>query len=162
MSVLALDLGQSTGWARSDGTNGVFSVRGIPDHGAALAIFSDWIEGMVDEAPLAYLAVERGFGGNNASGRLTTAMELTAHSVAWSRNVPRTDMAANSVRKLLLGFASIAKATEPSKTARTRLLDKAIMVAVQARGFRPTSEHAADACALLICCEHTPCRAVAA
>ena len=51
MSVLALDVGKTTGWARSDGRSGSFSVRDIPDHGEALATFSDWLEGNAGRGP---------------------------------------------------------------------------------------------------------------
>jgi hypothetical protein len=162
MAVLALDLGVTTGWARSNGQSGAFSVKGIPDHGQALAMFSDWIDGMLDEAPLVYLAVERGFGGNNAVGRLTTAMELTAHAAAYARQVPRTDRSAVTVRKWLLGYARVGVDAEPSKAARVRLLDKAVMAGVRARGFSPANEHAADAAALLCCVEERPLQTVAA
>lgn len=162
MAVLALDLGVTVGWARSDGRSGTFTVKGIPDHGQRLAMFSDWLETMLDETPLVYLAVERGFGGNNISGRLTTAMELTAHALAWSRNVPRTDRSADTVRKFLLGFARISKTVEPSKARRDRLMDKAVLESVRARGFNPASEHAADAAALLACVEQRPVQEIAA
>ena len=162
MSVLALDLGKSCGWARSDGRSGVFSVAGQPDHGQALALFSDWIEAMLDETPLNYLAVERGFGGNNASGRLTTAMELTAHAHAWARAILRTDRSAVQVRKWLLGYGAIGKHVEPSKAARVRRMDAAVLAAVQARGWWPDSEHAADAAALLCCVEQVSVRELAA
>lgn len=153
MSVLALDLGRRVGWARSDGRSGCFDTREWDDHGQALALFHDWMTAMIDELPLIYLAVERGFGGNNANGRLTTSMELTAHSLAWSRDVPRTDRGADQVRKALLGFARVSPKVESSKAARTRLLDKAVMAAVRGYGFEPSSEHAADAAALLLVVE---------
>ena len=162
MTVLALDIGKTTGWARSDGRSGTFCISQHADHGQALGAFSDWIEAMLDEAPLVYLAVERGFGGNNASGRLTTAMELTAHMHAFARDVPRTDRSAPQVRKWLLGYATVGVAAEPSKAARVRLLDKAIMAGVRARGFDPKDEHAADAAALLLMVENRPLLAGAA
>lgn len=161
MSVLALDLGLITGWARADGRTGTFSVRGIADHGQALALFQDWIDEQLDAEPLVYLAVERGFGGNNANGRLTTQMEGAAHASAWARDIQRTDRGAPEVRKWLLGYGRVSKAVEPSKTARTRLLDAAVMAAVRARGFLPASEHEADAAALLCCCEQRPMRGIA-
>ena len=156
MSVLALDLGKTTGWARSDGRSGAFTVGQYDDHGQALAMFDDWLDAMLDETPLVYLAVERGFGGNNANGRLTTAMELTAHALAWSHDIPRTDRGASEVRKWLLGYSRVGVDAEPSKAARIRLLDKAIMAGVRARGFTPATEHAADACALLCMVENRP------
>lgn len=162
MTVLALDVGLCCGWARPHGRSGMFTVRGIADHGQALALFSDWIDEMLDEEPLIYLAVERGYGGNNASGRLKTAMEGMAHAAAWARNINRTDRSPGEVRKWLLGFGAISKAVEPFKAARDRRMDSAVMEAVQARGWWPDSEHAADAAALLCCVEKVPVRAMAA
>lgn len=162
MTVLALDVGVNVGWARPHGRCGVLSLAGLDDHGQALAKFSDWIDAELDREPLVYLAVERGFGGKNAVGRLTTAMELTAHAAAWARCIRRTDRAAIQVRKWLLGYGAIGKAVEPSRAARTRRMDACVLAAVQARGWWPDSEHAADACALLACVEKLPVRAVAA
>lgn len=162
VTVLALDIGLACGWARTHGRSGVFSVRGIADHGQALALFSDWIDGMLDEEPILYLAVERGYGGNGASGRLKTAMEGVAHAAAWARSIQRTDRSPGEVRKWLLGFGAISKAAEPSKAARERRMDRAVLAAVQARGWWPDSEHAADAAALLACCERVPARECAA
>lgn len=162
MTVLALDLGLRTGWARSDGRSGVFRPDHGGDHGKALALFSDWLEAMLDAEPLVTLAVERGFGGNNASGRLTTAMELTAHALAWCRDIPRTDRGALEVRKWLLGFSRMPKQPGESAAARTREMDKLVLAAVRARGFNPDTEHAADACALLAMIEQRQPRALAA
>lgn len=150
LNVLALDLGRTVGWARSDGRSGSRRFA-EPDHGMALAMFSDWIDDILTETPLVLLAVERGFGGNNASGRLTTAMELTAHAAAWARQIPRTDRSANEVRKALLGFGRISPKVEPNATQRARDLDKLVLAAVRAQGFSAVNEHAADAAALLCC-----------
>lgn len=160
--ILGLDLGINTGWARSDGRSGVFSVKGLADHGEALARFSDWVEAMLDEAPLVCLAIERGFGGNNAVGRLTTAMELTAHMHAYTRCIPRTDRGADEVRKWLVGQARISSKVEPSKAQRTRDMDKLVLAGVRARGFDPANEHAADACALVCMVEQRMPREMAA
>ena len=86
-------------------------------------------------------------------------MEGTAHALAWSRAIPRTDRSAGEVRTWLLGFSTVSKATEPSKAARVRLLDKLILAGVRGRGFDPSDEHAADAAALLLCVEKTADRA---
>jgi hypothetical protein len=154
---LALDLGITFGWARSNGRSGSCDLRRFDDHGEALAWFQDWIDAMLDEAPRCTgLVTERGFGGNNAVGRLTTAMELTAQAAAYSRKLRRTDRSAGQVRKALLGFANISPKVEPSKARRVKLLDKAVLVAVEARGFLPCDEHAADGAALLCCVEERP------
>ena len=149
--ILALDIGaHNTGWARSDGTSGTWRAEDVSDHGGVLALFSDWMETELDRG-VTLLAVERVFGGNGAMGRLTTAMEGAAHALAWCRKIKRTDRSANQVRKWLLGYARPRGTFGQSKAARVRALDAAIMDAVRARGFYPSSEHAADAAALLLC-----------
>lgn len=151
--ILALDIGKTTAWARSDGTSG-HRVFGDDDHGLALSKFRRWLGRMLDDEPPIYLAVERAFVGssNNPNLRLTGAMELEAHSLAAERDIPRTDRSAGQVRKFLLGFGRLPP-NEDSKAQRTRDLDKLVLAAVRARGFAPASEHEADACGLLCCVE---------
>lgn len=158
--ILALDCGVRLGWARSDGATGTLDLRPYDDHGEALAMFRYWLGKTMHGC--AELAVERGFGGNGASGRLTTALELTAHSMAFGAGIPRTDRSANEVRKWLLGYAAISVKAEPSKAARVRMLDAAVLQAVRNRGFSCESEHAADAAALLICVRDQGARKLAA
>jgi hypothetical protein len=52
LAILALDLGLRTGWARSDGRSGVFVPEHEGDHGRALALFTDWLEAMLDAEPI--------------------------------------------------------------------------------------------------------------
>lgn len=151
MSVLALDVGGVCGWARSSGANGYVEFK-YDDHGRALANFSDWLEAEMDREPVSLLAIERPFGSTGYVHRMTMLQEGVAHSIAWSRNVHRTDRTADQVRKALLGFARLPK-SDDSKVQRTRDLDKLILAAVQARGFQAVNEHAADACALLCAVE---------
>lgn len=163
MSALALDIGFTCGWARSDGRSGVQSFL-QPDHGEALAMFSDWIDAMLDETPLVYLAIEQSFFGGvpTSRGRITMQMTGIAHAAAWARDIPRVERSADQVRKFLLGFARISKKTVPSKIGRTRQMDSSVLAAVRARGFYPDDEHAADACGLLACVEGIQPRQVAA
>jgi hypothetical protein len=164
VSVLALDLGCTVGWARSDGRNGSWAPEYNGDHGMAACQFSDWIEAMLDEVPLMTVAIERPVLRTVAApaARLTLGFEFVTHMRANARDIPRTERNADTVRRWLVGFARVGKAAEPSKTARSRLLDKAVLAAVQARGFLPTDEHAADAIALLCMIEQRSIRQVAA
>jgi hypothetical protein len=161
VSTLALDIGVRTGWARSDGRCGTEAFL-QKDHGHALAAFSDWIEAMLEDEPTMMLAIERPFGSAAFRHRLTLLMEGVAHMHAWCRDIPRTDKNSSEVRKWLLGFATLPKQPGESKAARTREIDKLVLAAVRARGFDPSSEHAADACALLCCVEGRMPRALAA
>jgi hypothetical protein len=151
VSILALDIGATVGWARSDGRSGSASFVQT-DHGWSLAMFSDWIEEQLAE-PTAKLVIERPFGSAAFRHRLTLLMEGVAHMHAAARNIPRTDRTANEVRKWLLGFSVLPKQPGESKAERTREMDKLVLAAVRARGFNPLDEHAADACALLCAVE---------
>lgn len=164
MSALALDLGLQTGWAFSDGGNGTWAPTDPADHGRSLAEFSDWIEWVLDTYYPTLLAIEKSVTRTVAapSSRLTLLFEGTAHMHAYTRCIQRTERSADQVRLWLLGFARISKAHEPSKAARTREMDKLVLAAVRARGFDPSTEHAADACALLCCVEQRMPREVAA
>lgn len=112
------------------------------------------MEAQLDLEPLSLLVIERPFGSTGFQHRMTLLMEGVAHMHAYTRKIDRTDRTANEVRKWLLGFSSISKKLEPSKAQRTRDLDKLILAAVRARGFNPSSEHAADACAIVCMVEN--------
>jgi uncharacterized membrane protein len=144
MTVLALDPGLRTGWCRSDGTNGVFDMSGYADRGEALALFQRWLADGLATRPTMYLAVEKPyFGFQNEVTDFTNALIWTANATAWLHDVPRTQRRADDVRKALLGRC------RKLKGETTAAFDAVILGAVQARGFYPTSEHAADAAALL-------------
>ncbi len=146
--ILALDIGATVGWARSDGACG-FAEFKYDDHGRALAAFSDWLEGMLDMGPLVTLGIERPFGSAAFTHRLTMLMEGVAHMHAYTRDIPRTDRSAGQVRKWLLGFATLPKEPGLSKAKRDKMMDRLVLAAVRARGFNPSTEHAADAAAVI-------------
>ena len=146
--ILALDIGATCGWARSDGACGYAKFK-FDDHGRALANFSDWLAQMLDMQPLITLAIERPFGSAAFTHRLTMLMEGVAHMEAYVRDIPRTDRSAGQVRKWLLGHATLPNVPGVSKKRRDAEMDKLVLAAVRARGFRPDSEHAADAAAVI-------------
>lgn len=141
---LALDPGFNVGWARADGRTGILNLTTYDDHGHALAVFHDWLDGELTREPPAYLAVERAiFVGRMKDADLTLAMIRVAHMVAWSHDVPRVEKTAQEVRGWLVGKYRGAK-------------DPEIIAAVNARGFRVKKSHEADAAALLCACEMRP------
>lgn len=158
--ILALDVGTTCGWARSSGANGYAEFK-YDDRGRALANFSDWLEAEMDRERPTLLAIERPFGSVGYIHHLTMLMQGTAHAIAWSRKIDRTERTADQVRKALLGFARLPK-NDDSKAQRTRDLDKLVLAAVRARGFEAVNEHAADACALVCAIEGRQVLGVAA
>ena len=149
MTVLAIDPGLTTGWARTDGRTGAFSIKHFDDHGQALAMWSDWLEAELKREPLVYLAIERAWltGGRFANGDLTLAMVRLAHAIAWSVDVARTEKSAGDVRKALIGRA------RRRKGETTREFDTELRSAVEARGLLCATPHAVDAAALLLVME---------
>ena len=157
MSVLALDPGKNVGWCRSDGSSGVFDCAPYADRGEAIALFARWLSDQFTRTPTMYLAVERPFFMRmSALADFTYGLIWTAHATAYLYDVPRTERRADDVRKWLIGRSRRRK--DEGEVA----FDAAIMAAVQARGFYPTTPHAADAAALLCMCEQVQVRAVAA
>ena len=148
MRLLAIDPGRNVGWAGPNRSSGVEPFLDA-DHGKALWQFNEWFARLLDKVAPDKLVVERGFGGNRANGRITTAIELQAHAIAASRKVDRTDRAAAQVRKWLLGYSSISAKEIPVAARREREMDRRILAAVHGLGFKPPNEHGADACALL-------------
>jgi Holliday junction resolvasome RuvABC endonuclease subunit len=107
------------------------------DHGQAAAHFHDWIDAQLKYDRPVFLAIECHFSsrGRDHNASLTEWLCGISHMVAWTHDVPRCERRANEVRKALTG--------------NSKAKDKEVIPAVIARGFRPETEHAADACALL-------------
>ena len=165
--MLALDVGQRTGWARSDGSSGVldltpFVAERSPDrdHGRACAVFSDWLDA---ELPtVGTLVTEHAvFGRGMAHAGFVQGLLHVAYMQAWCHNVARAEATSAEWRKWLLGHARAKRAEGQSKAAATKALDAAIVDAVRARGFCPETEHAADAAGLLLYAQRDAGRAAA-
>ena len=139
--ILALDIGKCCGWAHGR-EHGTFDMSLRDDHGEMLAVYSDWLEKMLDERRPAILAVEQaGFARHvNALGITTLAMGRIAHMLAWSRGVARREAMAHQVRRWLLG-------TVPKGH---KAVDAAVRDALADRNLFPQDEHAADAMALAL------------
>jgi Holliday junction resolvasome RuvABC endonuclease subunit len=146
--IIALDPGLRTGWAKSDGSSGVVDLSIYDDHGRALAAFHDWLDEQMQDRP-SLVAIEQHFmSRKDQNASLTEWLCGIANMLCWTYDVPRCERAATKVRKDLTGNA--------------KAKDADVIPAVIARGFRPQTEHAADACALLCVVAGIPIIGVAA
>lgn len=145
MTVLSLDPGLKTGFARSDGSSGLIDLSAFEDHGCAAAFFHDWLDRELKDRRPVFVAIESHFTSRRARDQYASLTEWlcgVAHMVSWSHDVPRCERSARDVRKWLTG--------------NPKAKDSEVIPAVRVRGFVPASPHAADAAALLCAVE---CRA---
>lgn len=142
MTTLALDPGLSLGWACSDGRSGTLNLKTFSDRGEALVFFQNWLQGEIRRHTL--LVIETPV--LRAASRYADfqhGLVWAAHSVAARHKVARKEYRADEVRKNLLGRA------RRKKGETVREFDADIRAKVEALGYDPDTEHAADACALL-------------
>lgn len=148
MSVLALDPGLRIGWCRSDGSNGVVDLSIYTDRGAAVFAFQCWMADQLSTQPTRMLLIERPvFFRMTAMADFTYGLVWAAHAAASAYDVPRHERSVNEVRKAIIGRC------RRQKLESDKAFDRVILAAVNEHGFYPTTEHAADAAALLIVCE---------
>lgn len=140
--ILALDVGQRTGWARSDGTCGTkalgLSLDGSEraDIGATSAAFHDWLMAALLDDPADLLLVERPFGRSAFVSDLPLVLCGVAHLVGHRLCVDRRELTASAIKKAITGNGRAKKA--------------AVLAGVRLEGWQPDSDHAADAAALII------------
>lgn len=136
MTILSLDCGKTTGWARSDRRNGVLSLGIYVDEGEALVVFQRWLADQLDEDRPELLLIERAFFSSRIrNADFTSALIRAAHGVAWSLDVPRRELSANTVRKAVFGRITVS--------------DRERVAQMRAMGWELASDHAADAAALI-------------
>ena len=148
--ILALDPGVRTGFASEDGYSGVYDCTPYrADLGSAAALFADWLEAILPGVTL--LAIERPFFHRHApDASLTEWLIAHAHSVAWQKAIPRTEVAASSVRSWLLGKGLGRRITVAGTKESVGEFDERVRFAVASRGIAVENEHAADAAALML------------
>lgn len=147
MTALALDPGLRLGWCRSDGTNGVLDLSVYTDRGAATFAVQCWLADQFSQ-PTRVVYLERPFFVRmHAMAEFTYWLIGAIHASASAYDIPRHEEKADDVRKALIGRC------RRKKLESDAAFDRVILAAVQEHGFNPTSEHAADAAALLIVCE---------
>lgn len=133
--VLALDPGQVTGIARSDGTTGSLDLRTEFKHdaGKALHMFACAMRAEIQEAHL--VLIERPFG-TTAATLLPEVLTARIHEIAWMQFVPRRELAVQTIRKIVCGSGRAKKAD--------------VMPAVNRAGWLCANKHEADAVAVLL------------
>lgn len=135
MVVLALDVGLTTGWALSSGECGETSFSHCGDLGARVHAFHGWLADMLAEHQPARLVMERPFGRAGFTSDLPLILCGVAHGVAHAHEVPRSEVTASQVKKAVTGKGNAKK--------------RAVIVGVEALGWAPSSDHAADAAAVI-------------
>ena len=103
-----------------------------------MGLFQRWLADQLSLDRPSYLLLERAFFTSRIrNGDFTAALVRIAHATAWMHDVPRRELTANAVRKAVFG--------------RSRgVSDRERIDAIRALGWKVTSNHAADACALII------------
>jgi Holliday junction resolvasome RuvABC endonuclease subunit len=141
MRVLALDIATNVGWAAGDGTK-YYTVYGSHsfwsaerDHGALSYRFCLWLADKITEWQPDLVAIERGFFRGPMSYHLT-GLVWDANRTAYTRGIPRVEYPPTTIKKFITGSGKSDKHD--------------VMTAVADRGFRPETDHEADAIALLL------------
>lgn len=137
MNVLAIDPGRSVGWARSTGQCGELALGKYVDEGEAVAVFQRWLADQLSEDKPDTLVIERAFfTARIRNADFTAALVRIAHATAWMHEVPRAELTADKIRLEVFGQSR-------------GLDDKARVQRIRAMGWNVTSDHVADAVALL-------------
>lgn len=141
MKVLALDIATKTGWSLPH-KSGTFDMKAeleaTRDWGRITYLFHGWLADMLGEYQPDLVAIEspvlRG-----SSTVLLVGLCQTAHSVAYSHQIPRTERTPQAIKKHVTGHHVATK-------------DK-MVEAVRALGHEPQTNDAADAIALRLLVE---------
>jgi hypothetical protein len=142
-TILALDLGSSTGWAlRADGTitSGVQQFRPNRFEGGGMAFlrFNHWLSELAESSgPIAAVFFEevRAHAGTLAAH---VYGGFLAHLEAWAefRDVPYQGVPVGTIKRFIAGKGNADKQT--------------VIAAVRARGFTPADDNEADAISILL------------
>ena len=134
--ILAVDPGRRTGFAFSSRRCDVYAAA-AGDDGEAMARWMLWLGTLIADLHVKHLVVERAFMSSRIrDGDFTVALIRAAHAVAWRHDVPRSEYAAVTVRKSILGRGR--GTTDVDRISAAREL-----------GWVLTADHAADAALLL-------------
>jgi Holliday junction resolvasome RuvABC endonuclease subunit len=133
--ILALDPGQCTGIARSDGTTATLDLRDAfkTDAGHALHKFACAMKAEISKAHL--VLIERPFG-TTAATLLPEVLTARIHEIAFLAFVPRRELAVQTIRKIVCGSGRAKKAD--------------VLPAVNRAGWICANKHEADAVAVLL------------
>lgn len=137
-NILALDPGECTGWAMSDGSTGTIDLRALfaTDRAEAMSEYAFAVHKLL-KRDVHLLFIERPMGRLTAT-ILPEILTARAHEVAWSRGVARHELTVPYIRKVVCG------------EARPEGKKKAVQAAVAAAGWKCATPHEADAVAVLL------------
>lgn len=136
--ILALDPGECTGWAMSDGSTGTIDLRALfaTDRAEALSEYARDVRALLNRGAHLML-IERPMG-RLAATLLPEILTARAHEVAWNMGIQRAELTVPTIRKLVCG------------EARPKGKKKAVQAAVAAAGWKCATPHEADAVAVLL------------
>lgn len=134
--LLALDVGQRTGFAWSSGRCGTVDLSFCGDLGETCAHFHAWLSDALFNGRPRLLVLERPFGRGAFTSDLPIVLAGLAHMEAFRLKVPRRELDPSTVKKLVAGHG---RAKKPE-----------VVAAVRALGWAPDTDHAADAAAVLV------------
>jgi Holliday junction resolvasome RuvABC endonuclease subunit len=134
--IIALDPGKRVGWARSDGVCGTLDLSHCADIGELCDFFCDWLADQILDHQPHVLVLERPFGRAAFTADLPAVLVGVAHMVAHRHGMERRELSASAIKKAVVGTGRASKADV-----------KAVVIQ---GGWRPDSDHAADACAVLM------------
>jgi len=148
--ILGLDPGLRTGWALSAGRCGTFDLRieYAEDQGKAGALFARWLADVIVERGVSTVVIERPFG-RHPSTEFAVYLARRAHEVAWVHHVRRHEFTPSAMKKLVAGDGRASKA---AVMARIELIGRWAFI---------TSDHEADAAALVLAFERMSAREAA-
>lgn len=134
--ILAIDPGQRTGWAWSDGTCGTLDLSFCKDLGETALNFNAWLSDALFNRQPSHLIIERAFGRSSFTADLPIILVGIAHMAGHAYGVQRRELGASTIKKAITGNGKAKKA--------------AIIAGVVLDGWAPDTDHAADAAALLM------------
>jgi Holliday junction resolvasome RuvABC endonuclease subunit len=147
MTILALDLAKTIGWARSTTRAPIIGSRTFEGR-KPLADFRVWLNAEIVQHRVETLAIEGIFVGMNPLSTLTLAMmHGVAHEVAQSRNLRVMVMTQGEWRRHFLGPVSVPKGYVKDK--RRRWLKNEARKACARKGWLVKSDDEADAAGIL-------------
>lgn len=136
--MLALDPGQRTGWARSDGACGTLDFRNTLWPEASDA-FTTWLSRTIRTHAIDTLAIERVIVRNADTG-LAFGLAWDAYRVAHHHNVRVLEITPQQAKRAATGKPSASKAE--------------VLLGIAAHNrWRPLTYHEADAAAVLLAAE---------
>lgn len=150
MTILALDLATSTGFAMSNGISGSVSWKEYShDYGEVDLAFRRWLSDLIAEHGVTLVVIEppvlRG-----AASILLVGLYWSANGIAALHEAKRKDAHSNTVRRWLFGADRLKELKKAVNKGQARKqLKAAVIEAMRERGHSPANDDEADALAML-------------